>query len=214
MRGAVQITPENAARSLLQPGERIVWTGAPHSLRFLSRRQGAAIAFNLVWWLIMLLVGASAWSMRESPIVIVVGVILLIGVLQDSWRTGRWLARRIGETYALTDRRVLIIERSGKLRAQAGLLTAHQFRAAPPSGEQGAILLDDDQPLWGPRRSRPEDGRTLQALNTNWNLKLGPDEDAPRLSGQVGHLALLDLIRRTAADYEACWRAGTIGSED
>ena len=199
MRGAVQITPEIAARRLLQPGERIVWAGAPHSLQFLSRRQGAAIAFNLAWWLLMLLVGVSAWSMRGSPIVIVVAVILLIGVLQDSWRTGRWLARRIGETYALTDRRVLIIERSGMLRAQAGLLTAHQFRAAPPSGEQGAILLDDDQPLWGLGRSRPEDGRTLQALNTNWNLKLGPEEDAPRLSGQVGHLALLDLIRRTAA---------------
>jgi hypothetical protein len=214
VRGAVQITPEIAARRLLQPGETIVWTGAPHSLQFLSRRQGAAMAFNLAWWLLMLLVGVSAWSMRGSPIVIVVAVILLIGVLQDSWRTGGWLARRIGETYALTDRRVLIIERSGKLRAQAGLLTAHRFRAAPPSGEQGAILLDDDQPLWGLGRSRPEDGQTLQALNTNPNLKLGPDEDAPRLSGQVGHLALLDLIRRTAADYETRWQAGTIGSED
>lgn len=214
MRGAVQVTPETVARGLLRPGEKIVWTGAPHSLQFLSRRQGAAIAFNLVWWLILLLVGASAWAMRESPIVIVLGIVFLIGVLQDSWRTGRWLARRIGETYALTDRRVLIIERSGKLRAQAGLLTAHQFRAVPPSGEQGAILLDDDQPLWGLGRSRPEDGRTLQALNTSRNLKLGPDEDAPRLSGQVRHLALLDLIRRTAADYETRWRAGTIGSED
>lgn len=209
------MTPETAVRDLLQPGERVIWTGAPHSLQFLSRRQGSAIVFNLVWWLIMLLVGASVWGLRESPIVIVVGIVLLIGVLQDSWRTGRWLVRRIGETYALTDRRVLIIERSGKLRAQAGLLSAHQFRAEPPSGEQGAILLGDDEPLWGFGRSRPEDGRTLQALTTtSRNLKLSPDEDAPRLSGQIGHLALLDLIRRTAADYETRWRAGAIDADD
>jgi hypothetical protein len=169
-------------------------------LQFLSRRQGAAVVFNLVWWLIVLLVGASAWAMRESPIVIVVGIVVVIGALQDSWRTGRWLARRIGETYALTDRRVLIIERSGKLRAEAGLLSAHQFRAVPPSGEQGSILLGDDQPLW--------------AVATGGRVKLSPEEDAPRLSGQIGHLALLELIRQTAADYETRWRAGAIGSED
>lgn len=194
------MTPQGPARALLQPGEKIVWTGAPQSLLFLSRRQGAAVAFNLVWWLIMLLVGASGWSMRESPIVIVVGVILLIGALQDSWRTGRWLARRIGETYALTDRRVLILERSGRLRAEAGLLRAHEFRAAPPSGMQGAILLGDDQPLWSFMSGR--------------RLKLNPDEDAPRLSGQIGHLALLDLIRRTAADHESRWMAEANAPED
>lgn len=187
------MTPANAARSLLQPGETIVWTGAPHSLLFLSRRQGAAVAFNLVWWLMMLVIAASAWAMRDSPLVIVLGIIFVIGVLQDSWRTGRWLARRVGESYALTDRRVLVIERSGALRAEVGLLSAHQFRAAPPSGERGAILLGEDQPLWSPSKGR--------------RLMLNPDEDAPRLSGQIGHLALLDLIRRTAADYESRWAA-------
>ncbi|MDO9586708.1 MAG: hypothetical protein Q7J13_02130 [Brevundimonas sp.] len=187
------MTPQNAARGLLQPGEKIVWTGAPHALLFLSRRQGAAVAFNLVWWLILLLAGASAWAMRDSPLVIVIGGIFLIGVLQDSWRTGRWLVRRVGETYALTDRRVLVIERSGRLRAEAGLLSAHRFRAAPPSGERGAVVLGDDQPLWSPSTGR--------------RLKLNPDEDALRFSGQIGHLALLDLIRRTAADYEVRWAA-------
>ena len=198
MCGTLQVTPESAARGLLQPGERIVWTGAPHALLFLSRRQGAAVAFNLFWWLILLLIGASVWAMRDSPLVIVLGVIFVIGVLQDSWRTGRWLARRIGETYALTDRRVLVIERSGAPRAEAGLLSAHQFRAAPPSGELGTILLGDDQPLWAPANGR---------------LKLNPEEDAPRFSGQIGHLALLDLIRRTAADYEIRWAAETNAPE-
>ena len=194
------MTPENAARGLLQPGEKIVWTGAPHALLFLSRRQGAAVAFNLFWWLILLLAAASVWAMRDSPLVIVLGVIFLIGVLQDAWRTGSWLARRVGETYALTDRRVLVIERSGALRAEAGLLSAHQFRAAPPSGEQGTILLGDDQPLW--------------ALASGRRLKLNPEEDAPRFSGQIGHLALLDLIRRTAADYEIRWAAEANAPED
>lgn len=185
---------------LLAPGEHLVWTGAPATFLFVSRRQGAAIAFNLVWWLIMLLVGASAWALRDSPLVIVIGIFLLIGVLQDSWRTGRWLARRIGETYALTDRRVLVIERSGKLRAEAGLLAAHGFRAAPPSGVQGAILLGEDRPLWTPAGGR--------------SLNLNPEQDAPRLSGQIGHLALLDLIRRTAADYEARWAASANDAAD
>jgi hypothetical protein len=194
------MTPETAARGLLQPGETIVWTGAPQGLLFLSRRQGAAVTFNLVWWLIMLLIAASAWAMRDSPLVIVLMLIFLIGVLQDSWRTGRWLVRRIGETYALTDRRVLVIERSGKLRAEAGLLSAHGFHAAPPSGARGAIMLGDDQPLWSATSGR--------------RLRLNPDEDAPRLSGQIGHLALLDLIRRTAADNEIRWAAEAKAPED
>jgi hypothetical protein len=193
VRGALQVTPETAARGLLQPGETIVWTGAPHGLLHLSRRQGAAVAFNLVWWLILLLISASVWAMRDSPLVIVLVLIFLIGVLQDSWRTGLWLVRRIGETYALTDGRVLVIERSGRLRSEAGLLGVHRFRAEPPSGERGTILLGEDQPLWAPASGR--------------RLRLNPEDDAPRFSGQVGHLALLELIRRTAADYEIRWAA-------
>jgi hypothetical protein len=200
VREALQVTPEAAAHGLLQPGETIVWTGAPQGLLFLSRRQGAAVTFNLVWWLILLLIAASAWAMRDSPLVIVLMLIFLIGVIQDSWRTGRWLVRRIGETYALTDRRLLVIERSGKLRAEAGLLSAQGFHAAPPSGPRGAIMLGDDLPLWSATSGR--------------RLKLNPDDDAPRLSGQIGHLALLDLIRRTAADYETRWAAKANAPED
>lgn len=208
------MTPQAALRNLLKPGEKVIWTGAPGSMQFLSRRQGAAIAFNLIWWLIMLWLGAWAWAMRDSPMIIVLGVVFLIGVLQDSWRTGRWLARRIGETYALTDRRVLIIERSGKLRAEAGLLSPHPFRAEPPSGKRGAILLGDDQPLWSFLNARPGDGQTILSVTNHRSLKLNPDDDAPRLSGLVGHLAVLDLIHRTAADYEARWRAGANDPED
>jgi len=203
------VTAETATRHLLQPGEKVIWTGSPTTLQFLSRRQGAAIAFNLAWWLIMLWLGAWAWAMRDSPLVIVLGIVFLIGVLQDSWRTGRWLARRFGETYALTDRRVLIIERSGKLRAEAGLLSLHPFRAEPPSGGRGTIMLGDDQPLWSFLSARPGDGQTVLSVTNHRNLKLNPDDDAPRLSGLIGHLAILDLIRRTAADYEARWMAGT-----
>lgn len=178
-------------QALLQPGEVVVWTGVPKGPLFLSRRQGAAIAFGLVWWLALLWLGWTFRTFGDSPLLIVIGLVMLIGVLQDSWRTGRWLAGRIGEHYALTDRRVLVLDRGGRLRAEAGLLSAHAFRAAPPAGPRGAILLAEDAPLFSPTQTRA--------------LRLNPDEDAPRLSELVGHLAVFDLIRKTAAAWETRW---------
>jgi hypothetical protein len=78
-----------AIQALLQPGETVVWTGAPQGSLFLSRRQGAAIAFTLSWWLVVLLLGWTARAFADSPLMIVIGLIVLIGVMQDSWRTGR-----------------------------------------------------------------------------------------------------------------------------
>lgn len=183
-----------AVQALLKPGETVVWTGAPQGQLFLSRRQGAAIVFNLIWWLILL---SAAWSMRafaESPLLIVIGLFVAIGALQDSWRTGRWLFGRIGEHYALTDRRVLVLDRKGGARAEVGLLTAPPFRAAPATGARGAILLGEDAPLIDLTRGRV--------------LRINPEEDAPQLSDVVGHLAVLELIRKTAAAWEVQW-AGT-----
>lgn len=183
-----------AIQARLQAGETIVWTGAPHGRLFLSRRQGAAIAFTLAWWLIILFVGWSARAFAGSPLLIAVGVFVGIGALQDSWRTGRWLVGRIGEHYALTDRRVLVLDRKGGLKAEASLLTAHQFRAVPATGARGTILLGQDQPLVDLTQGRA--------------LRVNPDEDAPRLSDVMGHLAVLELIRKTAAAWEVQWSAG------
>lgn len=184
-----------AVQALLKPGETVVWTGAPQGQLFLSRRQGAAIAFSLVWWLVLL---SAAWSMRafaDSPLLIVIGLFVAIGALQDSWRTGKWLAGRIGEHYALTDRRVLVLDRKGGLKAEVGLLTAHPFCAAPATGARGAILLGEDAPLVDLTQGRV--------------LRINPEEDAPRLSDLVGHLAVLELIRTTAAAWEAQWAASS-----
>ena len=182
-----------AVRALLQPGETVVWTGASQGRLFLSRRQGAAIAFSLLWLASLLFVG---WSMRafaDSPLLIVFGVFVGIGVLQDSWRTGRWLLGRIGEHYTLTDRRVLVLDRKGGLKAEASLLTAHQFRAVPATGARGTILLGEDQPLIDLTQGRV--------------LRVNPDEDAPRLSDVTGHMAVLELIQTTAAAWEVRWTA-------
>lgn len=184
-------------QALLQPGETVVWTGAPQGLPSLSRRQGAAVAFNLAWWASLLFVG---WSMRAfagSPLLIALGVFVGIGALQDSWRTGRWLAGRIGVHYALTDRRVLVLDRKGGLKAEASLLTVHAFRAAPATGARGTILLGEDPPLIDLTQGRA--------------LRVNPDEDAPRLSDVMGHLAVLDLIRTTAAAWEVRWAAEQAG---
>lgn len=182
-----------AVQALLQPGETIVWTGASQGRLFLSRRQGAAIAFNLAWWLIVLCVGWSARAFAGSPLLIVIGIFVVIGAMQDSWRTVRWLLGRIGEHYALTDRRVLVLDRKGGLRAEASLLSADLFHAVPTTGVRGTILLGEDAPLFV-AAGRP--------------LRVNPDEDAPRLSDVMGHLAVLEMIGKTAAAWEARW-AGT-----
>ena len=186
--------------SLLKAGETVLWTGGPHGALFLSRRQGAALAFNLVWWALCVMIGAWAITMRDSPIVIVLMLVILIGVLQDTWRTGRWIARRIGERYVLTDQRILVVEGSGRLRSECGLLSVHRFRAAPPAGPRGAILLGEDAPVFAPFKAR-------------W-LRLNPDEDAPRLSDLVGHVAVLELIQRTAAVWETRWAEAATGELD
>lgn len=181
----------HAVEALLQRGETVVWTGAPQGMLFLSRRQGAAIAFSLIWWMITLFI---AWSMRafaNSPLLIAIGLIVVIGAVQDSWRTGKWLVDRIGEHYALTDRRVLVIGWKGGLKAEVSLLTAQAFHAVPPTGARGTILLGEDAPLFAPGKGRA--------------LRINPDEDAPRLSDVARHLALLELIRTTAAAWEVRW---------
>lgn len=184
-----------AVQARLQSGETVIWTGVPRGRLFLSQRQKAAILFSLGWWLILLF---TAWSMRafaESPLLIVLGLFVAIGAAQDSWRTGKWLFGRIGEHYALTDRRVLVLDRKGGLKAEAGLLSAHQFRAVPATGVRGTILLGEDQPLFVPTQGRA--------------VRINPEEDAPRLSDLVGHLAVLELFRTTAAAWEVQWAASS-----
>lgn len=183
-----------AVQARLQSGETVIWTGVPRGRPFLSRRQGAAILFSLGWWWCLLMAAWAARAHADSPLLITVGVFVVIGALQQSWRTGGWLFGRIGEHYALTDRRVLVLGRKGELKAEVGLLSAHAFRAAPGTGVRGTILLGEDLPLFVPTRGRP--------------LRINPEEDAPRLSDLVGHLAVLELIRETASAWEVQW-AGT-----
>ena len=180
-----------AVEALLKPGETVVWTGAPRGWPLLSRRQKAAILFSLAWWSGLLFTAWSARAFAGSPLLIVLGLFVAIGAAQDSWRTGKWLAGRIGEHYALTDRRVLVLDRKGGLKAEVGLLSAHPFRAVPAAGVRGAILLGEDAPLFVPTQGRA--------------IRINPDEDAPRLSDVTEHLAVLALIRKTAAAWEVRW---------
>lgn len=180
---------------LLEPDEHVVWAGRSGTHLFLSRRQGAALAFNILWWLIILSAATSLWGFRDSPLVLVVGLIFAIGALQDSWRTGRWLLRRWGERYVLTDQRVLVIGRSGEIVAHASLLNAHLFRLVTAPGLRGTILLDKDEPLF----------------QTGSRLDLKPERDAARLSGVEGADALFALIQKTAAEREVEWTASAGG---
>ncbi len=187
--------PLRSVGHLLGAGEGLVWSGRPGTGFYASQRQIAALAFTTVWWLVLLVIGWEAWGLRDSPLVLVVGGILLIGALQDSWRTGRWLLRRWGEQYVITDRRVLIVGRDDRIRADVSLLTAHTFHWVAAPGWRGTIVLGPDQPIF--------------SLASGRRLDLNPQADAPRLSGLDKAEQVFTLLMKTAAEREAQWAAST-----
>ena len=180
---------------LLEPGEPIVWQGAPGSMYFLSHRQIAAIATSLISAAVFYWIATVFWALQPGAIMVAVLIFVGSGIAWSFWILGRWLLRRIGEHYALTDRRVLIIGRDGRLRAEFSLLSAHLIRLVPAPGLRGTIILGSDKPLM--RFS----GRV--SVDTN------PRSDAPRLSAIEGADMLLDLIMRTAATREREWSDGS-----
>ncbi len=192
----MRLTPSAPLRPvghLLEAGEGLVWSGRPGTGFYASQRQMAALAFTTLWWLGLLVIGWQAWGLRDSPLVLVVGGVLLIGALQDSWRTGLWLLRRWGEQYVLTDRRVFIIGRGDRIRADVSLLTAHTFHCVAAPGGRGTIVLGPDRPIFSPASGR--------------RLDLNPEADAPRLSGLEKAEQVFTLLMKTAAEREARWAA-------
>ena len=167
-----------------------MWSGAPGTMLFLSRRQAVSLAIlgvNALVIALLALLFLAGWGQAAG----LVALLLTIPFALDCWRFRNWLILRIGERYALTDRHLLVINGDGSLRSATGLLSVPPFRLTGASGTRSTIILGIDGPLW-----TPESGL---------RMKLKPSEDAPRFSGLDDGPAVLALIVKTAAEYEAGW---------
>ncbi|WP_417232939.1 hypothetical protein [Brevundimonas sp.] len=180
--------------ALLEPGEHLVWSGAPGARLFLSRRQAVAAAFLVLHGALALLLVLTVQGLFGfGPVT--VGAVALAGLslVVQGWRFWTWWSRRFGEHYVLTDSRVLVVERDGTLRSETSLLKAHLFRLSASLGGGSTVVLGQDEPLWTPPSSR--------------SLNLKPAADAPRLSGLDDGGKVFALIRKTAEARERFWAA-------
>ena len=172
---------------LLEAGEAIIWTGQPSTCWFLSQRQGWSIA---AWTLLLVVSAFLAPALISNPLS-VWGLLAgggLVWLAWDTWRLGRWLVRRRGEFYAITTRRILVLERDCSLRGSLSLLRSHEIRRAPSLHVLDTLILGPDRALFQGHR-----------------LDTRPSSDAPRLSGIAGGESVLAIIHKATADREIEW---------
>ena len=98
-------------RKYLLAGEKVVWSGQPKSGLIITPRDGLLIPFSLLWGGFAIFWEAMALSARGAPVFfplfglvfVLVGLYLIVGrFFVDAWV-------RKSMSYALTDRRVLIV---------------------------------------------------------------------------------------------------------
>lgn len=116
---------ESRVRGLLQPGERLLWEGAPEQGIRLQRSDWYTIPFSLVWCGILVValgrpMRVMAWnpfySVMYLPFVLA-GLYLLIGrFFLRAWRLA-------GMRYGVTDKRVIIAGRRETVFLMYGQIT-------------------------------------------------------------------------------------------
>jgi hypothetical protein len=191
VRGAVidQGGSEAAFRSLLTPGERILWTGQPgRGVRF-RRQDWATIPFGIVFILIAIFWEHGAFqSLRDGgsdPFAYLFPLFGLVIFGTVAYRlVGRFFVdayRRARTNYAITTERILILERVGgreRLRAES-IAAVDDTSVRRRSDGSGSIIIGAE-PEW-----------TEAFMNRGWNtprpfsLEYLPDIDR-----------VLDLLRR------------------
>ncbi len=174
-------------RNRLLPGEKIVWSGQPSQGLLLTPRDGFSIPFSLAWcgfvvfWEYMVL---QAHSRTPAPPFfkffgipfILAGLYFVLGrFVVDTW------VRR-GITYAVTDRRVLIV-RSGPFSkfVALNLNRLPNMEISENARGYGTITFGDGAPFWG-----------RQGFS-NWTPSLDP---TPRFLGIESARTVFDQIQR------------------
>lgn len=104
---------ENSIRRLLQPGEQLLWEGAPERGFRLQRSDAVTIPFSLVWCgFLCLIIGP---QLRMVAMVPLMGLIYVPFILAGAYLlVGRFFfrARRLAAAqYGVTDKRVILVSR-------------------------------------------------------------------------------------------------------
>ncbi len=129
------------ARELLQPGEKLLWTGKPGRVRLLEKKDLISLAIMLV---LAALGGKLLWDFLQPEKKNYLGAVAVAAALAICvWRTlggilGRFLALKRAR-YALTDRRV--VARSGKGTKSLDLTDLPRMTAAQRDDGSGDLLF-------------------------------------------------------------------------
>ena len=177
----MRIDPEalTIARKAAVPGERVLWAGRASGLRWPSHpvmHAGGmliAVAGGTAWAL------GTGYGLPRPAILMVLAVPVL--VFAGLFAFALWQDLRMAvKVQAVTDRRVMLIDRKGAVRASVGLDRADEFRRVGRTlhlgGEQAAI----------------DEGRT------DLDGGLARFDTLPKLEGLADPDGVLALIRKTA----------------
>lgn len=168
------------ARKAALPGERVLWAGRASGLRWPSHPVAHAGVMAVAVW------GGVSWALADAPalprpailMVLAVPVLVFTGLFAFAlWQDHRMAVK----VQAVTDRRVMLIDRKGAVRAWVGLDRADEFRRA------GRTLH------LGGEKQAYEDGRK------DLDGGLARFDALPRLRGLADPEGVLALIRRTAS---------------
>ena len=160
---------------MLQPGERVVWTGRPSRYRMFRPIDLVVVAIGACW------VGAGAWSVRDFTLPAVLFVLLGAYAL-----TARFVVRMVAlhqARYLVTDRRLVL---TGGLTGQA-VVTADLSRLANPVYRHqidgsGDLAFGHMPSFWYPIGRRRWFLNVNQRLNrgrNQWRMVLGFDPLVP-----------------------------------
>lgn len=177
--------------SRLLPGERIVWNGRPRQGLMLSPRDVFLIPFSVLWcafavfWESMALIGTRGGAAGPVGVIfplwgvpfILAGLYVTVGrFFHDAW-----IRSRI--SYALTDRRALILRGDQLTVVDLGRLSTVQLKG---SGARGTIVLGPEQDV-------------MTAWRGGWGVWLPSSGSAPRFIGIENAKSVFNQIETARA---------------
>ena len=104
--------PAADVRTLLSPGENLLWSGSPKKGIVLRRSDAALIPFSLFWCGFVFFWEYMAIQSKFLPMIIFGGIFVIAGFIFAIGRFFIDASRRAGTTYGVTDSRIIIDRKS------------------------------------------------------------------------------------------------------